>query len=148
MDDTRIRPIAICLFRDGDRILVSEAYDSSEGSHFCRPLGGGIEFGEQSRDAVLREIREEVGAEVEKLELVGVLENVFMYEGARGHEIVFVYDGEFKDRSLYEAGEVRGYRAETDAGFVAAWRSPQEMRATNVRLVPEGLADLLSRWMK
>ena len=125
MDDASIRPIVICLFRHGDRLLVSEAYDSAEGDYFCRPLGGGIEFGEHSRDAVLREIREEVGAEVGKLELIGVLENVFTYEGARGHEIVFVYDGEFKDRRVYERDEVQGYRVETDAGFVARWRSPE-----------------------
>jgi ADP-ribose pyrophosphatase YjhB (NUDIX family) len=144
MDDALIRPIVICLFRQGDRILVSEAYDSAEGVYFCRPLGGGIEFGEHSRDALLREIREELGAEVEKLELVGVLENVFTYEGARGHEIVFVYDGEFKDREMYERGEVQGYRAETAAGFVASWRSPEEIREKNARLVPGGLADLLT----
>lgn len=148
MDKARIRPIAICLFRDGDRLLVSEAYDSSEGDYFCRPLGGGIEFGEHSRDALLREIREEVGAEVEKLELVGVLENVFTYEGAQGHEIVFVYDGEFKDRKVYEEGEVQGYRVETGDGFVARWRSPEEIRGMNAKLVPEGLAALLSPGMK
>lgn len=148
MDKARIRPIAICLFRHGGRILVSEAYDSSEGDYFCRPLGGGIEFGEHSRDALLREIREEVGAEVEKLELVGVLENVFTYDGARGHEIVFVYDGEFKDRVMYEGGEVQGYRAETGDRFVAKWRSPEEIRGMNARLVPKGLAALLSQGIK
>jgi ADP-ribose pyrophosphatase YjhB (NUDIX family) len=148
MDDALIRPIVICLFRNGDRILVSEAYDSSEGDYFCRPLGGGIEFGERSRDAMLREIREELGAEVEKLELVGVLENIFIYEGARGHEIVFVYDAQFKDRGMYERGEVQGYRMEIDAGFVAGWQSPEEIRGKNTRLVPEGLADLLSRGIK
>lgn len=145
MDEARIRPIAVCLFRHGDRILVSEAYDESAGHYFCRPLGGGIEFGEHSRDAVLREIREELGAEVEGLELVGVLENVFTYEGARGHEIVFVYDAEFKDRRMYERGEIQGYRVETDSGFVAAWQSPEEMKGKKAGLVPEGLADLLSR---
>lgn len=143
MDKGRIRPIVICLFRRGDRILVSEAYDSSKGDYFCRPLGGGIEFGEHSRDAMLREIREEIGAEVENLELVGVLENLFVYEGAQGHEIVFVYDAEFKDRAVYESGEIQGYEVELDAGFVARWQSPEEIQLRNIRLVPEGLADLL-----
>jgi ADP-ribose pyrophosphatase YjhB (NUDIX family) len=148
MDKARIRPIVICLFRDGDRILVSEAYDSSKGDYFCRPLGGGIEFGEHSRDAMLREIREEIGAEVERLELVGVLENIFIYEGAQGHEIVFVYDGEFKDRGMYERGEIQCYEMELDAGFVARWLSLEEIRGRNTRLVPEGVADLLSRRIK
>lgn len=144
MDKTRIRPIVICLFRDGDRILVSEAYDSAKKDYFCRPLGGGIEFGEHSRDAILREIREEIGIEVERLELVGVLENLFIYEGAQGHEIVFVYDAEFKDRSVYDRGELQCYEMEIEVGFVASWQSPEEIRARNVRLVPEGLAALLS----
>jgi hypothetical protein len=77
--------------------------------------------------------------------LVGVLENVFMYEGARGHEIVFVYDAEFKDRGMYERSEIQGYRVESDAVFVPGWQSPVEIRDKNARLVPEGLADLLSR---
>ena len=146
MDKERIRAIVICLFSNGDRILVSEAYDSSKGDYFCRPLGGGIEFGEQSRDAMLREIREEISAEVEKLELVGVLENIFIYEGAQGHEIVFVYDAELKDRGLYERGEIQGYEAEIDARFVARWQSLEEIRLNNIRLVPEALADLLRGW--
>ena len=143
MDKERIRPIAICLFRRGRRILVNEAYDSSKGDYFCRPLGGGVEFGEHSRDAVRREIREEVGAEVERLELVGVLENIFTYEGAPGHEVVFVYDAEFVDKSLYERDEIQGYETEIGAGFVARWRTPEEINRGNVRLVPEKLTDLL-----
>lgn len=143
MDEARIRPIVICLFRRAGRILVSEAYDSAKGEYFCRPLGGGIEFGEHSRDAVLREIREEVGAEVGRLELVGVLENIFTYEGAPGHELVFVYDAEFVDESLYERGEVDGYESDIDKSFVARWLSPEEISRGRARLVPENLGALL-----
>ena len=143
MDKERIRPIVVCLFSNGDRILVSEAYDSSKGDYFCRPLGGGIEFGEHSRDAMLREIREEIGADVEKLELVGVLENIFIYEGAQGHEIVFVYDAEFKDRGMYERAEIQCYEVEIGARFIARWQSPEEIKLNHIRLVPEGLTDLV-----
>jgi ADP-ribose pyrophosphatase YjhB (NUDIX family) len=143
MDRERIRPIVICLFSRGERILVNEAYDSSKRDYFCRPLGGGIEFGEHSRDAVLREIREETGAEVENLKLVGVLENIFTYEGEPGHEIVFVYDAEFVDKSLYEGEGLHCYESEIDVSFVARWQSPDEIRRVNVRLVPEPLAELL-----
>ena len=145
MDKERIRPIVICLFRNGHRILVSEAYDSSKGDYYCRPLGGGIEFGEHSRDAMLREVREEIGAEVENLELIGVLENIFIYEGQRGHEVVFVYDAEFIDKSLYERNELHGYESEIDANFVARWQSVEEIKQSNVRLVPETLIGLLTK---
>ena len=61
----RIRPIALCLFRHDSRILVGHAYDTVEQDHYCRPLGGGIEFGERGAGAIMREIWEELGAEIE-----------------------------------------------------------------------------------
>ena len=145
MDKERIRPIVVCLFRKGDRILVSEGFDSSKGDYYCRPLGGGIEFGERSRDALLREIKEEVGAEVENLELIGVLENIFTFEGARGHEVVFVYDAQFKDKSLYERGELQVREAEINADLAARWLSAEEISSRGMRLVPEALRGLLAR---
>ena len=42
MDTTRIRPIAICLFRNANRILVSEGFDTIKQDYYYRPLGGGI----------------------------------------------------------------------------------------------------------
>ncbi len=145
MKKDRIRPIAICLFRHGNQILVSEGYDSSNQYYFCRPLGGEIEFGECSRDALLREIREEVGAEVRNVELIGVLENIFLYEGQQGHEVVFVYDAEFIDKSLYARNEIHGYREEIDARFTARWRSVAEIEKNNIKVVPEGLTGLLRK---
>ena len=145
MDKEHIRPIVICLFRRGSRILVSEAYDSSKGDYFCRPVGGGVEFGEHSREAMLREIREELGAGVEKVELVGVLESIFRYEGEPGHEVVFVYDAEFRDKGMYERSEIQGYESEIDARFVARWQSLAELKGKNTRLVPEGLSELVAR---
>ncbi len=145
MHEKHIRPVAVCLFRKGERILVSEGYDSSNQSRFCRPLGGEIEFGESSHDALLREMLEETGAGVEDLALVGVLENIFSYEGEQRHEIVFVYDARFTDRSLYQRDEIPGYREEVGDEFTARWLSLAEMEKNNVRLVPEGLTALISK---
>ena len=144
MDRERIRPIVICLFRRGGRILVSEAYDSAKGDRFARPLGGGVEFGETAVNALIREIGEEVGAEIEKPKLVGVLENIFIYEGEQGHEVVFVYDAEFCDRGLYDKMEIP-YREEgIDRLTTAYWASPEELKEKNIRLVPENLFELLA----
>jgi hypothetical protein len=41
-----IRPVALCVFRNNDGILVFEGYDDVKGETFYRPPGGGIEFGE------------------------------------------------------------------------------------------------------
>lgn len=41
-----VRPVAICLIRKGDAILVLEGRDEVKGETFYRPLGGAVEFGE------------------------------------------------------------------------------------------------------
>lgn len=144
MDTTRIRPIAVCLFLHENRILVSEGFDTVKRNYYYRPLGGGIEYGESSRDAVVREIREELGVEIENVRLLGVLENIFIYEGQQGHEIVFVFDAEFADKSLYKSGEIDGYEQEANVNFKAKWYSLNEIKKDDGRLVPEQLSKLLT----
>jgi ADP-ribose pyrophosphatase YjhB (NUDIX family) len=144
MRKPKIRPIVLCLFRHGDRILVSRDYDSVKQEHYYRPLGGGIEFGETSRDAIIREMREELDAEIENLIWLGTLENLFTLEGEPGHEIALIYDATFVDRSIYERDSLIGHEREIGLSFVAEWKSFDELRRDPARLVPEGLAALIS----
>jgi len=141
MANARIRPIAICAFRHGDRILVVEGHDSAQAQTFYRPLGGGIEFGETGAMALIREIREEIGAEVSNLQYLGTLENIFTYNGAAHHEIVLVYDGKFADATLYSTSFITG--AESDGSAMRAlWRSIESFSPQSP-LYPDGLLDLL-----
>ncbi len=135
-----IRVIAICVFRRGDLILVSEGFDTVKRQRFARPLGGAVEDGEHSRDAVAREVREEIGQEVIDLRLLGVLESCFTYEGHPGHEVVFVYDGRFGDEVLYDRPQIP--MCEPGWTTPAVWRSLDAFGA-DCPLVPSGLADLL-----
>lgn len=135
-----IRVIAICLFRRGDSILVTEGLDNSTNRRYARPLGGGVELGETSEQAVLREIREEIGAEVRDLKLLGVLENLFELEGQQRHEVVFVYDGQFADRSLYEREEIPLLEGGWLTG--AIWR-PLDGFDQEYMLVPVGIERLV-----
>ena len=144
MDTTRIRPIAICLFRNGNRILVSEGFDTVKQNYYYRPLGGGIEYGESSKAAVAREIGEELGVKIENVQLLDVLENIFIYEGQQGHEIVFVFDADFADKSLYKLDEIDGYEQEANVTFKAIWKSLNEIEKSGGRLVPENLEKLLN----
>ena len=144
MDRGRIRPIALCLFRHAGRILVGNAYDAVKQEHYCRPLGGGIEFGERGAEAIVREIGEELGAEIEGVRPLGVLENLFTCEGKAGHEIVLVFDAAFTDRSFYDQAVLYGHEQGAAApAFTAEWKSLDELAAGSVRLVPEGLAAFL-----
>ena len=143
MSIPRIRPLAICLFRHQRHILVFEEYDSVKQDYFCRPLGGGIEFGERGSEAIVREIREELGAEIKDVIWLGTLENIFTFEGRPCHEIVLVYDAQFTNHSLYEQECLAGHEHSIGQDFAAVWRSVDELAAGSKRLVPEGLLELL-----
>ena len=95
------RPCAFVVLRSGDRYLVSEMADGLIGT-FYRPPGGGIEFGEHSRDTVVRELREEFDLVVDRdeLTLLGVAENAFQFRGEPHHEICFIYEASVEDGVL------------------------------------------------
>lgn len=138
----RIRPIAICVFRDGSRILVGDGYDAVKDAVFYRPAGGGLHFGEESLDAMRREMREERGVEVEEPRLIGVLENCFTCDGKAGHEIVFVYDGRLGDPSLYEVPSFKGQESDGQT-FNALWLDLETITPDTPPLYPDGLVELL-----
>lgn len=136
-----IRAIAICVFRNGGRILVSEGTDSVKQEHFYRPLGGTIEFGERGAETIVRELMEEIKAEVTDLQYLGLLENHFVYEAERGHEIVLVYDGKFADKSLYEKTIIFG--DELGSPIRAMWITLSELGPGKPPLYPFGLSEIL-----
>jgi 8-oxo-dGTP pyrophosphatase MutT (NUDIX family) len=145
MSKQKIRPLAICVFRDGERIFAAEGYDSLKQQTFYRPLGGRIEFGERSDQTIVRELREEIGAEVSDLRYLGTLENIFTFNGEAGHEIVLVYDGKFVDKTIYEREGLEGVEeSDEHAGtFRAVWKSLSFFREGRVPLYPDGLLELL-----
>lgn len=138
----QIRPLAICVFRNKDLILVFEGYDPIKGETFYRPLGGGIEFGEYGEEAVRREIMEELHTEIKDLSFPGMLENVFVFNGTPGHEIVMIYDGTLEDSGLYDKAVIAVIEANGEE-VRAVWKSLDEFAAGNSILYPAGLQTLL-----
>lgn len=97
-----IRALAVAIIRnEKGEVLVSPGYDRLKDEHFYRLLGGGIEFGESSLEALKREFQEEIGAELINCRLLKVGENIFSFEGEQGHEIYFLYEAEFADSDKY-----------------------------------------------
>lgn len=141
MKKNRVRAIAICVFRNGDRILVAEGFDEVKKQPFYRPLGGTIEFGEYAIETVRRETMEEIRAEVYDLRYLGTLENIFTFNGEKGHEIVFVYDGKLTDKALYEKEIIHG--DEFGEPIKVIWLDLSKMDSASPPLYPTGLAELL-----
>lgn len=110
-------------------------------SHSC--AGGGIEFGETSAQAVIREVDEELGLSITDVRLLGTLENIFTFAGTPGHEIVQVYDAKFVDASVYERPHLNAHESD-GAVFIAKWL-PLDSITGDTSLVPDGLYELLKK---
>jgi ADP-ribose pyrophosphatase YjhB (NUDIX family) len=138
----RVKAFAVLLDRSRSRHVVWVAQDETKRpTTFHRLLGGHVEFGERSADAVVREINEELGTRLEEVVLLGVLENVFRYAGEPGHEVVFVYGATIRDGVVPDGGAWFD-----DGGAIwVEWR-PVDAR-TEIPLYPDGTQALIDDWV-
>lgn len=128
------RPLVLGIFRRGSLVLVGEGYDRVRDQRFYRPLGGQIESGETAEQALVREMREELGDEIHSVRHLGELDNRFVFEGRPGWEQVHVLEAEFVSPA---APHVNSVEVE---GWNLKWVDPD---ALDLPLYPDGLADLL-----
>jgi ADP-ribose pyrophosphatase YjhB (NUDIX family) len=137
-----IRAIAIAVIRDRGRILVWDDHDPSTGRVVSVPVAGGIEFGETGAEAVARELREELGAVARETRFLGLIEDIFEWNGARRHELHLVFDVALEGRSIYEADEIEIVEDDGDR-YLARWRALSEFGGASV-LAPTGLRELIA----
>jgi ADP-ribose pyrophosphatase YjhB (NUDIX family) len=132
--EPKIKVKAMCLIiRDG-KTLVAVGHDKVTSQDFYRVLGGSLNFFETSEEGVRREIREELKSELEDLKLLDVVENIFTYEGTKGHEVVFVYSGNLSRNELYDQDVI--HIIEDTYEFDAEWASIEKILNKEVPLYP------------
>lgn len=83
---------AVVIIHNG-KILVHRNINSN---HYAL-VGGRVELGEDSIATVKREIKEEMGKEIEIIGYISTIENFFIMNGKKYHEIEFVHLAEFKE---------------------------------------------------
>ncbi len=138
----RVKAMLVARSRAGLSHAVSlnpPTQEHPDGYH--RLIGGGVELGETHREAVVREVDEELGATIEDLAYLGVIENIFRIDGVLGHEVVFVHSGRLTPEPAGEGATL----TESD-GSVApiVWR-PFADADEPLPLFPAGVAGLVSR---
>ncbi len=93
---SRIRVKAMLIAPNDDLTAhaVSLLPPTKENPHgYHRLVGGSVELGESHRDAIVREIQEELGASIGNLRFLATVEDIFRYDGTLCHHIVFLYTG-------------------------------------------------------
>lgn len=137
----KIRCIALGLIRHNDRLLVGEGYDPVKSQAFYRALGGGIDFGETSLEALKREFFEEIQAELTNIRYRGCLENIFTYNGQPGHEFIQVYECDFAEPEFYQRSS--WFVADSKDSYKALWVEIRRFQSGELRLVPENFLEYL-----
>ena len=140
MDKFReIRPIVLGIAKNDNKILVSKGYDKIKDSTFYRCLGGGIEFQETSQEALKREFKEELGIDIEVEDYCGITENIFTFQGKKGHEIVFFYNIKIKDEDYKEIYPM----IDDDGEDIAIWENIEDFKSGKKILYPEEILKYL-----
>ncbi len=141
MKDGYIRTIVLGIFRHEGRLLVFKGHDPIRGVTFYRPLGGGVEFGEYGHQALAREMREELGAEVTDVRYLGTIQNIFTHAGRQGHEIVLLYEARFTDPVCYRPDAFADAQ-DNGTSIPVSWKPLADFE-NGAFLVPVELLDLL-----
>lgn len=113
------------------KILVCQ----TEGREYYFLPGGHVEFNETMRQALRRELYEELGAILKDIQFIGGIENLFDQDGVRHHEISFVF---IADIDLKEV-----VSRESHVSFY--WFPMDKFVESNI--VPPALKDVVVQWI-
>lgn len=118
-----------------DRILLAHKKDAT---NTFLP-GGHIEFGKSACSELVREIREELGVEVEVKDFLGVIEHFWEDEGGLNHEINLIFRVECDQLGTDELPSSQ----ESHLEFF--WQSVNDL--ATAKLEPSALIELMPRWL-
>lgn len=107
-------------------------------------IGGKAMFGESSDEAIIREYREEVGADLQIDRLMAVIENFFELDGKNWHQYIFFYLLKDKNNVL-ELFDGERQIADEDRA-VYKWFDLSELDGINIK--PDCAAEILKKLPK
>lgn len=93
IEDYKLNVRAAGVIIHNNKVLVHKNINSD---HYAL-VGGRVEIGENSVDTIKREIKEELGKNIEITGYISTIENFFEMKGSKYHEIMFVHKVEFVD---------------------------------------------------
>ena len=125
------------LIRNGNKILVEQ---NKQVDYYGLP-GGRCKLGEDSISAIIREMLEETGEEMEYVRSVGMLENFFIsrYTNSPYHEILLIHELKFKNKDTYKKDNIINLEEKKDGKFY--WKEIDELNKCKPEIVFKRLND-------
>ena len=131
LDNTVFGVRATALIVEEGKLLVVEDEDG------FYTIGGAIQVGERTEEAVIREVKEELGVKAQAGQLAFVVENHFEQAGVHFHNIEFHYFVDLLERAPLTMQE-------DEKTQPCEWIDLDELQ--NIQLVPAFLKTALPAW--
>ncbi|AGE78781.1 DNA mismatch repair protein MutT [Bacillus thuringiensis serovar galleriae] len=131
MKNPKLRAEAMILNEDHSKVLVQ----CNENESFYRFPGGSIEFGETSKEAIIRELIEEYDLKVDVQELAIVNEHIFEWDNEKGHHCTLIHWGTVEKIITNEI------RHKEHEDIILIWKSLEELQEKPT--YPEGIISYL-----
>lgn len=133
-----IRPMVLTLVQRNHEILVFRGQHLVNGQPHYRPLGGGLDFGEYSKDAVAREMMEEINIPLKNIEFLEVIESLFTsFEGIPRHHVIFLYRAEFANEADYKTEKFEIIEEYFTERVFAEWMPIEPFKSGAITLHPK-----------
>lgn len=120
------------LIKNKDRFLLES------NGEFWNMIGGRVHYGDSTLEAIKREVKEEVGINIDNLRLVNISENFFPWMGKNQHELLFVY---FAELNGDEAITKRDNFKSLDSNEIFKWHNKEDV--ANLVCKPEIIKTLV-----
>lgn len=116
------------LITNGDQVLLQ----TNTRDDFWSLVGGRVKFNETSKEALIREIEEEIGIIIkdEEATLIHIAENFFDYNDKEFHELLFIYRVNGAGYDIVNKQDFNGLDKETDTNH---WFNIEEIKDLSVQ---------------
>ena len=135
-----IRPIVLGIVKKENKILVNKGYDKVKDEIFYRCIGGGIEFLENSKEALKREFKEELNIDISVGKFLGIAENIFTYNGKDAHELILFYNVDINKKDYKETYHIVEGNCESDA----MWIDIDKFKNKELKIYPDEIFNYLN----
>lgn len=130
--ENQIRIVVRAVIIRGDEILLCQP----KGDNFYFLPGGGINFEEGIEDALRRELKEELGAELLEPKFIGIVENMFLENGQKKHEINIVFYASIDAVPIYSL----------EPHIIFEYKKIKTLGDENI--LPTGLKQAVMQWLQ
>lgn len=125
------------IIRKDNQILL---HHTIKNNHITLP-GGRVQEGENTLEALQREIKEEMGEEIKLIKPVSYMENFFIINDQKYHELLVSYEVAFKNEKIYIKEKIEAIEKCKKDELEFIWLPINKLEENN--FVPKGMIEII-----